>query len=155
MRVATASNFSIDNLAVNEVNARQVFIKNTGGSGNFLVRLDAQFNNFNAFWFDYHCKLQQLVFPYVTGPGGPPWADIAGTRRDASWRIGRDNAGNDTTAHGISFSMQAIVSSAPPLGSVDVRLMCWGTVDSSGPFYDYGTGLESAIMTMVPVGAVQ
>ena len=118
VRVATASNFSIDNLAVNEVNARQVFIKNTGGSGNFLVRLDAQFNNFNAFWFDYHCKLQQLVFPYVTGPGGPPWADIAGTRRDASWRIGRDNAGNDTTAHGISFSMQAIVSSAPPLGSV-------------------------------------
>lgn len=119
------------------------------------MRLDAQLDNSNALWFDYHCKLQQLVYPYVVGPGGAPWADIAGSRRDASWRIGRDNAGNGTTASGISISMQAIVSSSPPLGSVDVRLVCWGTIDPSGPLYDYGVGLQSAIMTLVPVGAVQ
>ena len=153
VRLATTSGLSrSSDTAVGEANAKQVFLKSTGGAGTFLVQLDGQFNNFGALWFDYHCKLQRLTYPYVVGPGGPPWVDIAGTRRDASWRIGRDNAGNSTTARGVPLSIQTTVAASGPFASVDVRLVCWGTIDPAGPLYDYGLGLESATMTLLPVG---
>jgi hypothetical protein len=148
--VASLTNccFAIANTAVGEGNAKQVVIKGTASSGAFLARVDAQLNNFGALWFDYHCKLQSLTYPAFLGT---PFTDIPGTRRDVSWRTGRDNAGNGTSATGVPISMQAPVT-AGSFG-VDVRMVCWGTIDSSGPLYDYGLGVESAVLTLEPVGA--
>jgi hypothetical protein len=144
----TSCCFAIANTAVGEANAIQILIKGTPSSGQYLARVDAQLNNFGALWFDYHCKLQSLAFPALLGT---PFSDIPGTRRDVSWRTGRDNAGNATTATGVPISMQAPVT-AGPLG-VQVRMVCWGTIDSSGIVYDYGLGVESAVLTLEPVGA--
>ncbi len=142
------SGFAIANTAVTEANANQVLIKGTPSSGKYLARVDAQLNNFGALWFDYHCKLQSLTYPALLGT---PFSDIPGTRRDVSWRTGKDGSGNSTTATGVPISMQAPVT-AGPFG-VDVRMVCWGTIDSSGPLYDYGLGVESAVLTLQPVGA--
>lgn len=39
---------------------------------------------------------------------------------------------------------------------VDVRMVCWGDWDgASPPIVDFGTGLVSATLTLVPVGNVQ
>jgi hypothetical protein len=32
-------------------------------------------------------------------------------------------------------------------------MVCWGTIDSTGALYDYGLGVESAVLTLEPVGA--
>lgn len=150
VRVASLTTccFAIANTAVGEANAKQVLIKGTPSPGQYLARVDAQLNNFGALWFDYHCKLQSLAYPAFLGA---PFTDIPGTHRDVSWRTGRDNAGNSTSATGIPISMQAPVT-AGSFG-VDVRMVCWGTVDASGPLYDYGLGVESAVLTLEPVGA--
>lgn len=140
--------FSIANTAVGEANAKQVLLKGTGGApGKYLARVDAQLNNFGALWFDYHCKLQSLAYPALLGT---PFTDLPGTRRDVSWRTGKDGAGNNTTATGVSISMQAPVT-AGAFG-LDVRMVCWGTIDPAGPLYDYGFGVESAVLTLLPVG---
>ena len=89
---------SIANTAVGEANAIQVLIKGTPSSGKYLARVDAQLNNFGALWFDYHCKLQSLTYPAFLGT---PFTDIPGTRRDVSWRTGKDDAGNGTSATGL------------------------------------------------------
>ena len=155
VRVATSSGLPIANLAVGEVNAQQALVKNTGGAGSFLARIDAQLNTFGAYYFDYHCKMQRLDLPYIIGPT-VPWVDVPGTRRDISWRTGKNASGDATGATGVSISMQAAITTGSlALSSTDVRLVCWGTVDHTPPFYDYGVGLESAILTLVPVGAVQ
>ena len=91
-----------------------------------------------------------LSFP---APIGTPYANVPGTRRDTSWRTGRDSAANSTTATGISISMQAPVTAG--LFGADVRFVCWGTRDFSGTLIEYGFGVDSAILTLVPVGAVQ
>ena len=47
-------------------------------------------------------------------------------------------------------------SAAAGIFGADFRLVCWGDWDgTSPPIVDYGTGLSSATMTVVPVGAVQ
>jgi hypothetical protein len=151
VRVASMPNccLSIANLAVGEANAQPVLLKNTGGAGTFLVRVDAQLNNWGALYFDYHCKLQSLAYPAFIGA---PFSDIAGTRRDVSWRTGKDNVGNSTGSTGVSISMQTTVSAGT--FSTDVRLVCWGTIDGSPPLYDYGFGVESAILTLQPIGGI-
>lgn len=152
VRVASMPNccFSIDNLAVGEANAQPVLLKNTGGAGTFLVRVDAQLNNFGTLYFNYHCKLQSLAYPAILGT---PFSDIAGTRRDVHWRTGKDSSGNSTGANGVSISMQAAVSAG--ILSTDVRLVCWGTWDgNSPPIVDYGYGVESAILTLQPIGGI-
>jgi hypothetical protein len=139
---------SIANTAVGEANANQVLIKGSPSPGQYLARVDAQLNNSGALWFDYHCKLQSLAYPAFLGT---PFSDIPGTRRDVSWRTGRDpGTGLSTTASGLPISMQAPVT-AGRLG-VDVRMVCWGTIDPSGVLYDYGLGVESAVLTLEPVG---
>ncbi len=149
----TACCYSLSNTAIGEANAKQVLIKGSRSPGSYLVRVDAQLNNFGALWFDYHCKLQALQYPYFIGIGGSvPWSDLPATRREVSWRTGKDNAGNTTTSTGVSISMQAPVT-AGDLG-LDVRMVCWGTVDTSGPLYDYGLGVESAVLTLEPVGGI-
>jgi len=131
-----------------EANAAQVLIKGTPASGKYLARVDAQLNNFNALYWDYHCKLQALNYPAILGT---PFTDLPGTRRDVSWRTGKDGAGNATSATGVSISMQAPVT-AGSFG-VDVRMVCWGTWDgASPPIIDYGFGVESAVLTLLPVG---
>ncbi len=155
VRVASQTSccFSIANTAVGEANAKQVLIKNTGGGGSFLVRVDAQLNNFNAYFFDYHCKLQSLTYPAFLGA---PFSDVPGTRRDVSWRTGKADNGVATSSSGVSISMQVVVSTPTfALSSADVRLVCWGTWDgASPPFVDYGLGVESAILTITPVGGI-
>jgi hypothetical protein len=145
----------IANESVTEANADPVVLVQTTGQGAYLARLDAQLNNAGALWFDYHCKLQSLTYPYVLILGQPaPWTDIPGTRRDVSWRAGKDGAGNPTTSSGVSISMQATVNTGPGtfgLG-IDVRMVCWGTIDNSGIIYDYGVGVESAMLTLLPIG---
>ena len=151
VRVATSDGSLIDGSANGEANAKQVLLKNTGGPGTFLVQVDGQFNNEFALWWDYHCKLQTLTYPFVFG-GPPPWTDVARTRREVSWRTGKDANGNSTTATRVPFSMQAIVSSSGLLASVDVRMVCWGTRDFSGALVDYGFGLDATVMTLLPAG---
>lgn len=156
VKIASGS-LSIANESVDEVNADPAVTVSNAGKGSFLVRLDAQLNNFGAFNFDYHCKLQSLIYPYVVLIGQPvPWADMPGTRRDVSWRVGKDNAGNNTSATGISISMQGQVNPGTGVfASVDVRMVCWGTINLQPPpfnFYDYGIGVESAVLTLTPVG---
>ena len=146
----TACCVNITNTANGESNALTVLSKSVPTQGTYLARVDAQLNNQFALWWDYHCKLQTLSFP---APIGTPYANVPGTRRDTSWRTGRDNAGNSTSATGISISMQAPVTAG--LFGADVRLVCWGTMDPSGPLVDYGYGVESATLTLIPVGAVQ
>jgi hypothetical protein len=150
VRIASQTNccFAIAGSAVGEANAKQVLLKGTAGAGAFLVRLDAQLNNFGALWFDYHCKLQSLSYPALLGT---PFSDIPGTRRDVSWRTGKDSSGNGTSSTGVSISMQT-TASAGPFGA-DVRMVCWGTWDgASPPIVDYGLGVESAVLTLTPVG---
>ena len=143
----TSCCFPIANTAVGEANAKQVLLKGTPNTGKYLARVDAQLNNFGALWFDYHCKLQALNYPAILGA---PFTDVPGTRRDVSWRTGKDGGGNNTSATGVSISMQAPVTAGS--SGVDVKLVCWGTVDPSGPLYDYGLGVESAVLTLTPVG---
>ena len=136
-----------------ETNAAQILIKTAPSpSAKYLARVDAQLNNLGSLYFDYHCKLQALPYPYVFIIGAPiPWVDLPGTRRDVSWRAGKDSAANSTGARGISISMQAPVT-AGTFG-LDVRLVCWGTWDgTSPPIVDFGLGVESAVLTLLPVG---
>ncbi len=141
---------AIANTAIGEANAKQVVGKDVSQPGTYLSRLDAELNNFGALWFDYHCKLQALAYPAFVGM---PYTDLPGTRREVSWRTGKDGSGNNTTATGVSISMQAPFT-AGALGA-SVRMVCWGTIDSSGPIYDYGLGVTAATLTLVPVGSVQ
>lgn len=139
-----------DSASTGEAKAKQVLLKGTTSAGTYLVRLDAQLNNAGALWFDYHCKLQSLPYPHLIGA---PWSDVPGSRRDVSWRTGKDGSGNPTGASGVSISMQAPVT-AGSLG-VDVRMACWGTWDgASPPLVDYGFGVESAVLTLEPIGGV-
>jgi hypothetical protein len=141
--------FPIANTTIGEAAAGQVVEKSVDSAGTFLARVDAQLNNFGALYFDYHCKLQALTLPSLVGT---PYSDLPGTRRDVSWRVGKDTNGNSSGATGVSISMQAPVT-AGPLG-VDVRMVCWGTIDS-GPVYDYGSGVESAVLTLLSVDSIQ
>ena len=147
--------FSIADQSIGEANADEVVQVSSGSGGTYLARVDAQLNNFAALWFDYHCKLQSLTYPYAIIIGQPtPWTDIPGTRRDVSWRAGKHPDGAETSASGISISMQAAVNAGSgPFAGVDVRMVCWGTIDPEDlVVYDYGIGLESAILTLEPVG---
>jgi hypothetical protein len=149
--MATAGITSIANLNVGEANAGQIVRRDLGGpAGTYLARVDAELDNYGAYAFDYFCKLQSLAFPNMVGT---PFGDLAGRRRQVSWRIGKDNAGNNTPATGVSISMQAPVTAG--VFGVSVRMVCWGQVDPSGAFYDYGLGVRSATLTLVPVGSVQ
>ena len=141
-------------VSLSPANSEKVVVsKSVARSGNFLARVDAQLNNFGAFYYDYHCKLQKLVFPNLIGT---PFSDLPGTQRDMSWRIGKDNSGNNSGATGISISMQAAVTvPAVAFAGADVRMVCWGTVDPVGPFYDYGAGAESAVLTVVTVASIE
>jgi len=127
-----------------EANATSVLNKTTGVSGQYLVQVNAQFNTAGALFFEYHCKLQALAFPALLFT---PYSDLPGTTRNVSWRIGQDTGGATS-----SVSMQAAVT-AGGLG-IDVRMVCWGTVEGSPVVWDYGYGLESAIITLLPVGAI-
>jgi hypothetical protein len=139
----------------NPGNPAQILLKSTPSPGVFMARLDAQLNNSGALYFDYHCKLQQLNYPYFFTIGGAiPWVDVPGSRRDVSWRIGKDSGGSATSSSGISISTQAPLT-AGTFG-MDVRMVCWGTWDgASPPIVDYGSGVESAVLSLTPVGAVQ
>jgi hypothetical protein len=139
---------SLANPAIGEANAIQVLIKGTPSPGKYLARVDAELNNLAALFYDYHCKLQSLAYPALVGT---PFSDIPGTRRDVSWRTGKDNAGSGSTAYGLPISMQAPVT-AGPFG-VDIRMVCWGTIDGSPVSLGYGLGVESAVLTVEPVGA--
>lgn len=139
----------LDNTATGEANAKQILLKGTPSSGTYLARVDAQLNTFGALWWDYHCKVQSITYPHVISA---PWVDVPGTRRDVSWRTGKDGSGNPSGVTAASISMQAPITAG--ISGVDVRLVCWGTVDTSGAFYDYGQGVESAILTLTPVGAI-
>ena len=77
------------------------------------LAVDAQLDDSATLWFDYHCKLQSLTYPYVIGEP-VPWVDIPGARRDVSWRAGEDPEGADTSGPGVSISMQSAVN-APAL----------------------------------------
>ena len=142
-QVAALASLTTCCVSLSPANSENVVVsKTTARSGALLARVDAQLNNFGALFYDYHCKLQALKFPNIIGT---PYSDLPGTQRDVSWRIGKDNNLNNTGAAGISISMQAALTVAPgPFAAVDVRMVCWGTVDPSGPFYDYGAGAESA-----------
>jgi hypothetical protein len=131
----------------------QILLKGSPSPGTYLVRLDAQLNNFGALYFDYHCKLQQLSYPYFIVIGGSiPWADIPGSSRDVSWRTGKDN-GYNSGSTGVSISAQGAIT-AGTFG-VDVRMVCWGTWDGSNPpIVDYGLGVESAVLTLQQVGGI-
>jgi len=134
-----------------EANAQLVLIKSTPTSGFVLARVDAELNTFGALYFDYHCKLQKLTYPAFLGA---PYIDVPGTTRTVSWRLGYETLG-DTPASGIpvSISMQAAIQ-AGSLG-LDVRMVCWGTWDgASPPIVDYGVGLNSATLTLLPVGGI-
>ena len=142
---------AIANTAIGEANAKQVVGKDVGQPGTYLARVDSELSNYGALWFDYHCKLQALAYPAILGT---PYSDLPGTRREVSWRTGKDGSGNSTTATGVSVSMQAPFI-AGPLGA-SVRMACWGTIDSSGGVvYDYGLGVTAATLTVLPVGSVQ
>lgn len=141
--------FSIANNAIGEANAQPVVTKSFPGSGSLLARVDAQLNNVGSLYFNYHCKLQQLSYPAQLGA---PFFDIPGTRRSVPWRSGKD-PGTGVGGGGVSISMQAPVTSG--FLGVDVRMVCWGEVEPSAPLYDFGFGVESAVLTLVPVGAVQ
>jgi hypothetical protein len=105
----------------------------------------------------YNCKLQRLTYPYVFIPGQPePWNDIPGTRRRVSWRLA--NEGN-LGGSGVSISMQAAVTvPESPLAGVSVRMVCWSVWDTSQgnppPLVDYGLGVTSATLTILPVGGI-
>ncbi len=138
--------------SVGEANARTIVNKSITSPGSFLARVDAQLDTFGALWFDYHCKLQALAFPAFLGA---PYSDLPGTRRDVSWRTGKDASGNATSATGVSISVPAPVT-AGSLG-VDVKMVCWGTVDVANgppPLYDYGIGVSSAVLTLLAVGGI-
>jgi hypothetical protein len=157
VRVASMPNccFALANEAFGEANAKAILSKSSGGPGTWLVQVDAVLNNFGALFYNYSCKLQTLTAPYVVIIGGPePWVDVPGSRRSVSWRTGKDNSGNSTGVNSLSISMQTVVSATSGFlpGSVTVRLMCWGDRDTSEAFYDYGLGVESAIMTLTPIG---
>ncbi len=131
-----------------EAQALQVLIKGTPSPGKYLARVDAQLNTFGALYLDYHCKLQALTYPAFIGT---PFTDLPGTRRDVSWRTGKDGSGSALSPNGVSISMQAPVT-AGAFG-VDVRMVCWGTWDGANPpIVDYGYGVESAVLTLLPVG---
>lgn len=136
--------------SVGETNALTIINKITASPGSYLARVDAELDTYNALFFDYHCKLQAQAFPALVGS---PYSDLPGTRRSVSWRTGKGASGNPTSATGVSISMQAPVT-AGAFG-VDVRMVCWGSVDPSAPsFYDFGGGVSSAVLTLLPVGGV-
>jgi hypothetical protein len=73
-----------------------------------------------------------------------------------SWRLGNlQNLGGS----GVSISMQAPVTVAPSvLAGVSVRMVCWSVWDTAEgnppPLVDYGLGVTSATLTILPVGAI-
>jgi hypothetical protein len=136
--------------ATGEANAAEVLVKNVTSGGTYLARVDAFLDNWGALYFNYSCKLQSLSYPAIIGT---PYTDLPGTRRHVSWRIGKDGVGNATAVSGASISMTAPVTAG--VFGASVRVVCWGTVDPTPPFYDYGAGVASAVLTLTPVGAVQ
>jgi len=121
--------------------------KSAGTSGPFLARVDAELDTFNSLYFLYNCKLQSLSYPALIGQ---PYTDLPGTRRTVSWRLGRELSGPGTA---VSISMQAPVTGG--FFGLDVRLVCWGTLDgASPPIVDYGLGVKSAVLTLLQVGAI-
>jgi hypothetical protein len=136
---------------IGEANAVQVIIKSVGSTGTYLARLDAELNTTGSLYLDYSCKLQFLRLPTVVGS---PYSDLAGTRRSVSWRVGKDASGN--YGSGASMSMQAPVTAGTGLfGGVNVRMVCWGTIEPGAPLIEYGSGVTAATLTLVPVGTVQ
>lgn len=137
------------NIAVTGVgSAIQIVAKSVPSSGTYLARLDAELDTTNALYFNYFCKLQSLSFPSVIGT---PYSDLPGTTRRVSWRLGREMSGPGGP---VSISMQGSLT-AGTLGAA-VRMVCWGDWDGANPpIIDYGAGLTTATLTVVPVGAVQ
>lgn len=132
---------------VTEANATTVVTKSTSGSSPLLARVDAQLDTTNSLYYLYNCKLQSKAIPALLST---PYSDIAGTTRTVSWRLGRESSGPGTT---VSISMQGTVQ-AGFLGA-DVRMVCWGTWDgASPPIVDFGVGVTSATLTLLPVGGV-
>ena len=129
-------------------NAAVMVTKPVTAPGTYLARLDAELNTTNALYFIYACKLQSLAFPALIGT---PYTDLPGTTRRVSWRVGKEASGNGAP---VSISMQGSLT-AGSLGAT-VRMVCWGDWDgTSPPIVDYGAGLTTATLTVVPVGAVQ
>ena len=130
-----------------EANAQVILSKYGATSGPFLARVDAELNTVGSLYFLYNCKLQSLSYPAFFGA---PFTDLPGTRRTVSWRLGRELSGEGTT---VSMSMQAPVTGGP--FGLDVRLVCWGAWDgASPPIVDYGSGVKSAVLTLLQVGAI-
>lgn len=135
-------------IATGVANAVQMVAKSVPTSGTYLARVDAELDTTNALYFNYSCKLQSLSFPAILGT---PYSDLPGTTRRVSWRLGREMSGPGAPA---SISMQGSLT-AGSLGA-SVRMVCWGDWDgASPPIVDYGAGLTTATLTVVPVGAVQ
>lgn len=131
-----------------EANAATMLSKVVSQPGRYLARIDAEIDTTGALYLIYNCKLQSLAYPAILGT---PYSDLPATRRSVSWRLGREMNGSGTQ---VSISMQAPVTAG--LFGADVRMVCWGIFDgASPPIVDYGVGLASATLTLVPVGNVQ
>ncbi|MFN7979441.1 MAG: hypothetical protein U0P30_14995 [Vicinamibacterales bacterium] len=124
--------------------------KSVPSGGTYVARLDAMLDNFGAYYFSYSCKLQALSFPSIIGT---PYTDLPGTRRNVHWRSGKDGSGNATAPTGESISMTAPFTAG--ISGATVRMVCWATLDPNPPFYDFGVGVSSAMLTLTPVGSVQ
>ena len=148
-RLYVATSPSQPILSTVEASATTIVSKSTSSPGSLLARVDAELDTTGALYFDYHCKLQALTYPAFVGT---PYSDLPGTRRTVSWRLGRESGGLGTP---MPISMSALVT-AGSLG-VTVRMVCWGTLDVSQgqpPIFDYGVGVNSAVLALLSVGSV-
>ena len=136
-------------IAVTGVNNAVVMVsKSVSTGGTYLARVDAELDTTGALYFNYSCKLQSLPIPSILGT---PYADLPGTTRRVSWRLGREMSGPGAP---VSISMQGSLTAG--ITGASVRMICWGDWDgASPPIVDYGMGLTTATLTIVPVGAVQ